>query len=79
MPPIYYPPSGSGRPPGIWGGGNEPFPTPPIHLPPEYPIPEGKVAILVWTPDDGFQVKVIEKPPGYNPPPGAAVPTPQEA
>lgn len=24
---------GPGSPPGIWGGGNEPFPTPPIHLP----------------------------------------------
>ena len=23
-----------GKPPGIWGGGNEPFPTPPIVLPP---------------------------------------------
>jgi hypothetical protein len=27
MPPIYYPPS---QPPGIWGGGNQPWPTPPI-------------------------------------------------
>lgn len=26
-------PPGEGQPPGIWGGGNEPFPTPPIHLP----------------------------------------------
>lgn len=25
------------QPPGIWGGGNEPFPTPPIHLPPTNP------------------------------------------
>ena len=23
-----------GEPPGIWGGGNQPFPTPPIHIPP---------------------------------------------
>lgn len=44
--PIYYPPGIwgptdprpgwglPGQPPGIWGGGNQPFPTPPIHLPP---------------------------------------------
>ena len=30
------PPNG-GKPPGIWGGGNEPFPTPPIYFPPAVP------------------------------------------
>lgn len=34
---------GGGPMPGggdqIWGGGNEPFPTPPIHIPPEKPTP----------------------------------------
>lgn len=30
-PPIHLPPGwASGNPPGIWGGGNQPFPTPPI-------------------------------------------------
>lgn len=34
-----YPPSVKppGEPPGIWGGSNEPFPTPPIYLPPQLP------------------------------------------
>lgn len=27
-----YPPSGGGSPPGIWGGGNVPMPTPPIPI-----------------------------------------------
>lgn len=35
--PIFPPEGGGGggdnKPPGIWGGGNEPFPTPPIHIP----------------------------------------------
>lgn len=35
------PPSGggNGKPPGIWGGSNEPFPTPPIYLPEPPPDP----------------------------------------
>lgn len=40
--PIFPPPDGGngggdGKPPGIWGGGNEPFPTPPIYFPPQLP------------------------------------------
>lgn len=36
--PIEPPPDITPEPPlVIWGGGNEPFPTPPIHLPPEGP------------------------------------------
>lgn len=27
----------AGNPPGIWGGGNQPFPTPPIHIPGQPP------------------------------------------
>jgi hypothetical protein len=30
-----HPIAPGGRPPGIWGGGNEPFPTPPIVIPPD--------------------------------------------
>lgn len=37
--PIIPPPNG--QPPGIWGGGNEPFPTPPIHIPPQPGQPPG--------------------------------------
>jgi hypothetical protein len=33
--PIVLPPPGESDPPGIWGGGNEPFPTPPIVIPPD--------------------------------------------
>lgn len=45
FPPV-QPPGGGGSPPGIWGGGNEPFPTPPIaNVPgvPGYrpPVPPG--------------------------------------
>lgn len=38
--PIIPPGGGGGEggnPPGIWGGANEPFPTPPIYLPPQLP------------------------------------------
>lgn len=50
--PIIPPPGPSGRPPGIWGGGNEPFPTPPIVLPkpPQVPPP------TVWPPGPGIDV-----------------------
>ena len=34
IPPDKPPPE---KPPGIWGGGNEPFPTPPIFFPPAVP------------------------------------------
>jgi hypothetical protein len=43
MPPI----APGGRPPGIWGGGNEPFPTPPIViLPPGTLHPEHPIVIV---------------------------------
>jgi hypothetical protein len=38
-------------PPGIWGGGNEPFPTPPIALPPPDEIPDPPTAVK--PPPDG--------------------------
>lgn len=38
--PIVLPPEGSGDPPHIWGGSNEPYPTPPIYLPVPKP-PDG--------------------------------------
>jgi hypothetical protein len=37
--PIYIPP-------GIWGGGNEPFPTPPIVIIPQ--PPGGKPPVVIW-------------------------------
>lgn len=37
--PGYEPPRPS-QPPGIWGGGNEPFPTPPIVIPPDRVPPD---------------------------------------
>lgn len=57
----------------IWGGGNEPFPTPPIAMPPPEQIPnpptEGKPPPpnggWGWSPDYGW---------GYFPPPGSATP-----
>jgi len=45
--PIYYPP-------GIWGGGNEPFPTPPIVIPkPPEPFPEPPPEGVKPPPADG--------------------------
>lgn len=42
------PPSGGGQPPGIWGGGNVPMPTPPIPIyPGGTPNPPG-----IWGPTD---------------------------
>ena len=57
--PIY-----PGTPPGIWGGGNVPMPTPPIELPPDLPtppeLPPGAVwppqAVVVWVPGQGYKV-----------------------
>lgn len=68
-------PGGGGE--GIWGGSNEPFPTPPIHIPPEKPVPpevpsnpsEPKPPPADggwgWHPDYGW---------GYFPGPGEASP-----
>lgn len=33
------------KPPGIWGGANEPFPTPPIVIPPDKP---NAPPLLIW-------------------------------
>jgi len=51
------------QPPGIWGGGNEPFPTPPIWWP-GFPNPPG-----------GGQPPTMENPPQPGDPP-VAVPPP---
>jgi hypothetical protein len=45
-----------GSPPGIWGGGNVPMPTPPIYLPPAGPPPG------IWPPPG------VVSPPIYYPP-----------
>jgi hypothetical protein len=50
---------------------------PPEELPPQ-PVPPDKMVIVVFVPDVGYKVLVVPKPPGYNPPPGASVPTPQK-
>lgn len=58
-PPIANVPGVPGyRPPGdhIWGGGNEPFPTPPIHIPPLPPNVE--------QPQPGDPTKPLPPPPG---------------
>jgi hypothetical protein len=51
---------GGGSPPGIWGGGNEPFPTPPIFIPPGLPPvdqPEGPIEWkTAWSPQTGWVV-----------------------
>ena len=65
MPPIYYPPAGGGGgPPGIWGGGNVPMPTPPIANVPGAPgyVPPGP-----WEPN--FPTPPIFLPPGGETPP----------
>lgn len=55
--PIYIP----DPPLGIWGGGNVPMPTPPIHIPPG-----------IWGPGSGFPTPPINLPPPVNLPPGGA-------
>lgn len=55
-----------GQPPGIWGGGNEPFPTPPIFLPdrpggrPEHPIvlPPNVPAHPIVIPDEPPKLEI---------------------
>jgi len=81
-PPIYYPPSiwgptdprpthpiaPGGPPPGIWGGGGVPMPTPPIYLPPgfipglkpEHPI---YLPPSIWGPTDPRPSHPIVLPP----------------
>lgn len=70
---MITPLSQPGTPPGIWGGGNQPFPTPPIAnapgIPGYNPNPPG-----IWGPPSGFPTPPIANAPGipgYNPnPPG---------
>jgi hypothetical protein len=58
-----HPIAPGGRPPGIWGGGNEPFPTPPIVIiPPDKP---GDPPIVIW-PGPGYPAHPIA--PGGPPP-----------
>jgi hypothetical protein len=56
--PIVIPPEGGKppdeKPPTIWGGSEEPFPTPPIYLP-DPPAPEDKFR-WVWTPMYGWVI-----------------------
>jgi hypothetical protein len=62
------------------------YPAHPIVLPPEGgggeppnipPPDEGHMYIVVAIPGVGYKVAQIPIPPGYNPPPGGSVPTPQ--
>ena len=73
--PIVTPPPTGGQPPsnppGIWGGGNEPFPTPPIVIP---PIPKPPVdPPVIWpgpgplpNPDHPINKPPSPAPPGYD-------------
>lgn len=61
--PIVLPPPGEGG-----GGPEEPVLPPPT---------EGKMWVVVAIPEVGYKVVQVKVPPGYNPPPGANVPTPQ--
>lgn len=69
IPPPQQPPDGGGggKPPGIWGGANEPFPTPPIanvpgapgYTPPDKPPEPIQPPIdwkVIWTPSEGWVV-----------------------
>lgn len=69
--PIYPPEGGGGSPDHIWGGGNEPFPTPPIANVPGAPgyRPPGD---HIWGPTDPRPTPPIYLPPGY--PGGPTVP-----
>ena len=60
-----------GQPPGIWGGGGVPMPTPPIYLPPVNP---GEPPLVIWGPGDPRPTPPIHLP---GPPPDAG-PTPPD-
>jgi hypothetical protein len=52
-----HPIAPGGKPPGIWGGGNEPFPTPPIFIGPEVPAPEPPPVVewhSAWSSESGW-------------------------
>jgi hypothetical protein len=60
--PIVIPPP----PLGIWGGSNEPFPTPPIFLPPDTGTGERPKLIewrIGWSEDTGWVVVGVPNPP----------------
>jgi hypothetical protein len=74
--PIVIPPTKPDEPPlVIWGGGNEPFPTPPIELPPDDgtapPVGGDRVHIMewhtAWTEQTGWMV--VGVPQGKHPTP----------
>lgn len=75
------PPETPGNPPGIWGGGNEPFPTPPIVIP-KPPVPP----VGIWpNPPEGIAPHPehpIVLPPNIVPPDppdsGAVKPPPED-
>lgn len=60
-------PGAGGRPPGTWGGAGEPFPTPPIVIPPQQP---GQPPLVIWGPNDPRPTPPIEIPGQPTPPPG---------
>jgi hypothetical protein len=78
-PPVVWPPNV-----GVWpgqGAPSHPIVLPPPNVPPTLPppdsVPVGTVLVLVKTPEGlKWATQVVAGPP-YNPPPGAAVPTPQ--
>jgi hypothetical protein len=82
-PEVSHPIAPGGLPPGIWGGGNEPFPTPPIYIPPDAIAPGVPSHPIVLPP--GRPTHPIVIPPGslapgvpthpiYLPPPVPAHP-----
>ena len=89
--PIHYPPGiwgptdprpGWGLPKPeppviIWGGGNTPFPAPPIYLPPQTP---GQPPVIIWGPPGPWptppiHIPIVPAPPGiWGPYPGFPTP-----
>lgn len=64
-------PPGGGSPPGIWGGGNVPMPTPPIANVPGAPgyNPPGKPPGIWGGPIDPYPGHPLPEPPGKPPEP----------
>jgi hypothetical protein len=61
---------GGGSPPGIWGGSNEPFPTPPIYIGPPVPAPEPPPVLewhSAWTPQTGWMTIAVPQVPAPTP------------